>query len=113
MKFKKFIDSEIEDFRKLNIGLVKKSEEELVQKIEEKYGIKNEVVEIIKDINILLGKKSKVGFTFETYDIEKNIKSLNKRKFEAIKIKLFESNSFLTNMKKELERKLKEKIDNS
>lgn len=110
MKFKSFIDSDIDDFRKLNIGIVENSKEELVRKIQEKYGIKNEVVEIIDDINILLGRKTKVGFTFETDDIEKKIKRLNKKKIDAIKIKLFESNSFLSNMKKELERKLLKKI---
>lgn len=106
MKFKSFIDSDIEDFRKLNISIVEKSKDELVRKIEEKYGIKNEVMKTINDINILLGKKSKVGFTLETEDIEKKIKKLNKRKLEAIKIKLFESNSFLAEMKGELESKL-------
>lgn len=106
MKFKSFIDSDIEDFRKLNISIVDESREDLVRKIEEKYGIKNEVIGIMNDINILLGKKVKVGFTFKTESIEKKIKKLNERKLEAIKIKLFESNSFLTEMKKELERKL-------
>jgi hypothetical protein len=110
MKFKSFIDSDIDDFRKLNIGIVKHSKEELVRKIQDKYGIKNEVVEIIDDINILLGRKIKVGFTFETDDIEKEIKKLNRKKLDAIKIKLFESNSFLAEMKKELEKKLSEKI---
>jgi len=108
MKFKSFIDSDIEDFRKLNISIVEDSKDELVRKIQEKYGIKNEVVGIMDDINILLGRKSKVGFTLETDRIEKKIKKLNNKKLEAIKIKLFESNSFLTEMKKELERKLSE-----
>lgn len=111
MKFKSFIDSDIEDFRKLNIGIVDDSKEELVRKIEEKYGIKNEVVGIMDDINVLLGRKTKVGFTFETSDIEKKIKKLNKKKIEAVKIKIFESNSFLTNMKKELERRLSSEGD--
>jgi phage terminase small subunit len=108
MKFKSFIDSDIEDFRKLNISIVEKSKDELVSKIQEKYGIKNEVIGIMDDINILLGRKAKVGFTTEADSVEKKIKRLNKKKIEAIKIKLFESNSFLTEMKKELERKLSE-----
>jgi phage terminase small subunit len=108
MKFKSFIDSDIEDFRKLNIAIVEDSKDELVRKIQEKYGIKNEVIGVMDDINILLGRKSKVGFTLETDTIEKKIKKLNNKKLEAIKIKLFESNSFLTEMKKELERKLSE-----
>jgi hypothetical protein len=108
LKFKSFIDSDIEDFRKLNISIVEKSRDDLVDKIEKKYGIKNEVIGIIDDINLLLGRKSKVGFTLETDNIDKKIKKLNKKKLEAIKIKLFESNSFLTEMKKELERKLSE-----
>lgn len=106
MKFKSFIDSDINDFRKLNVGIVEDSKEELVRKIEEKYGIKNEVVDTMNEINILLGKKKKVGFTFETDNIEKKIKRLNRKKLDAIKVKLFESNSFLTEMKRELERKL-------
>jgi len=108
MKFKSFIDSDIDDFRNLNIGIVRNSKEELVRKIEEKYGIKNELVGLIDDINILLGKKSKVGFTFETDNLEKKIRILNRRKIEAVKIKLFESNSFLSDMKRELEKKLSE-----
>lgn len=108
MKFKLFIDSDIEDFRKLNIAIVDESRDDLVRKIEEKYGIKNETIGIIDDISILLGRKAKVGFTLETDNIEKKIKKLNKRKLEAIKIKLFESNSFLAEMKKQLERKLSE-----
>jgi hypothetical protein len=111
MQFKSFIDSDIEDFRKLNIGIVKSSKEELVRKIQEKYGIKNEVVGIMDDINILLGRKTKVGFTFETDNIEKKIKRLNNKKLETIKIKLFESNSFLSEMKRELERKLSDEGD--
>jgi len=111
MKFKSFIDSDIEDFRKLNISIVENSKDELVRKIEEKYGIKNEVISIMDEINILLGRKVKVGFTTEADNIERKIKKLNKRKIEAIKIKLFESNSFLTEMKKELERKLSEGED--
>ena len=111
MKFKSFIDSDIEDFRKLNIGIVEESKEELVRKIEEKYGIKNEVVGIMDEIGVLLGKKTKVGFTFETENIEKKIKKLNRKKLEAVKIKLFESNSFLTEMKRKLEKKLSDEGD--
>ncbi len=77
-----------------------------MRKIEQKYGIRNELVELIDDINILLGRKSKVGFTFETDDLENKIKTLNKKKIEAVKIKLLESNSFLSEMKRELEKKL-------
>jgi hypothetical protein len=109
--FKSFIDSDIEDFRKLNIGIVEKSKDDLVRKIEEKYGIHNETVELIDDINILLDRKTKVGFTLsETKDLEKRIKKLNKRKLEAVKIKLFESESFLTEMKGQLEKKIKENL---
>jgi uncharacterized UPF0160 family protein len=107
MKFKSFIDSDINDFRKLNVGIVKNSKEDLVRKIQEKFNIKNEVMELLDDINILLGNKKKVGFTLETESIEKRIKFLNKKKSEAVKLKLFESNSFLSEMKRELEEKLK------
>ena len=107
MKFKSFIDSDIEDFRKLNIGIVKDSKEELVRKIEEKFNIKNDIIDLFDDINILLGKKKKVGFTFETKSIEDRIKFLNKKKLETVKLKIFESSSFLSEMKRELEEKLK------
>ena len=109
MKFKNFIDSDIEDFRKLNIGLVKESKDELVRKIEEKYDIPNETVDIINTLNNLLGKK-KFGFTLDLLEsnIEKKIKKLNKKKIETIKMKFFESNSFLSEMKRELEEKLKD-----
>jgi len=110
MKFKSFIDSDIEDFRKLNVGIVEDSKEDLVRKIEEKYGIKNEAIGVMNDINILLGRKSKVGFTLETDSLDKKIKRLDNKRVEAIKIKLMESNSFLTEMKKKLERKLSEEI---
>jgi len=114
MKFKSFIDSDIKDFRKLNVGIVNDSKDELVRKIQEKYGIKNETIELIDDINNLLGRdyrKGKIGFTLtETKNIEKKIKRLNKRKMEAFKIKLFESNSFLSEMKRQLEQKLKKDL---
>ena len=111
MKFKNFVDHDLEEFRKLNVGLIEKSEEELVRKIEEKYGIRNEAMSIITELNKLLGKK-KFGFTFdliESSKIDKEVKKLNKKKLEAIKMKFFESNSFLSEMKRELENKLKEK----
>jgi len=107
-KFKNFIDSDIEDFRKLNIGIVDESRDDLVRKIEEKYGLRNESVDLLNDLNRLLGKK-KFGFTFdllESNKIEKKIKKLNKKKLETIKMKFFESNSFLSEMKRELEEKL-------
>jgi hypothetical protein len=47
------------------------------------------------DINILLGRKSKVGFTLETDTLEKKIKKLNNKKLEAIKIKLMSQIHFL------------------
>ena len=108
MKFKNFIDTDIEEFRKLNIGIVEESKDELVRKIEEKYGIRNEAVDLINDLNKLLGKK-KLGFTYdllESDDIEKEIKRLNKKVKDAFKMKFFESNSFLSEMKRELEEKL-------
>ena len=111
MKFKNFVDHDIEEFRKLNVGIIEKSEEELVRKIEEKYGIRNETITLISELNKLLGKK-KFGFTFdliESNKIDKEVKKLNKKKLEAIKMKFFESNSFLSEMKRELENKLKEK----
>lgn len=106
MNFKSFIDSDIEDFRKLNISIVKKSKDDLVKKIEEKYNIKNETIQIIDDINLLLHKKVKIGFTLESDDIEKKIKKISKKKANAIKIKLLESNSLLAEMKSKLEKKL-------
>ena len=108
MKFKNFIDHDIEDFRKLNVGIVEESKEELVRKIEEKYGIRNEAIDIIDDLNKLLGKK-KFGFTFdllESNKIDKEVKKINKKRLEAIKMKFFESNSNLSEMKRELEEKL-------
>jgi hypothetical protein len=108
MKFKSFIDSDVEEFRKLNVGIVENSKDELVRKIEKKFGIKNETVGLIDDINKLLGKKARVGFTLESEKIEKKIKKLNKKKIDTVKLKLLESNSFLSKMKMDLERKLKE-----
>jgi len=107
-KFKNFIDTDIEEFRKLNVGIVKDSEDELVRKIEKKFGLRNETVDLIDDINKLLGKKQ-FGFTFdliESSDITKDIKKVKKKRLEAIKMKFFESNSFLSEMKRELEEKL-------
>ena len=107
-KFKNFIDSDIEDFRKLNVGIVEESRDDLVRKIEEKFELRNEAVDLLHDLNRLLGNK-KFGFTFdllESNKIEKQIKKLNKKKLETIKMKFFESNSFLSEMKRELEEKL-------
>lgn len=109
MKLKNFLDSDIEDFRKLNIGIVEDSKEELVRKIEEKYGIRNETVGLIDDLNKLLGKK-KFGFTFDSMEssqVEEAVKA-SKKRLDVIKTKFFESNSFLSEMKRELEKKLKD-----
>jgi hypothetical protein len=108
MKFKSFVDHDIEDFRKLNVGIVKKSEAELVRKIEEKYNLRNDAVGLIRELNRLLGKK-KFGFTFDLLEsgkIDKEVKKVNKKRLEAIKMKFFESNSFLSEMKRELEEKM-------
>ena len=51
MKFKSIGYSDIDDFRKLNSGFVEESKDELVRKIQEKYGINNEAVDLIDDIN--------------------------------------------------------------
>jgi hypothetical protein len=111
MKFKNYVDHDIEEFRKLNIGLIKESEDELVRKIEKKYNLRNNTMGLITELNKLLGKK-KFGFTFdlvESSEIDKEVKKVNKRRLEAIKMKFFESNSFLSEMKRELEKKIKEK----
>jgi hypothetical protein len=107
MKFKNFIE-DIEEFRKLNIGISDESKDDLVRKIEKKYGIRNETVDIMNDLNKLLGKK-KFGFTFELLEsdeIEKEIEEFSKKVRDAVKMKFFESNSFLSEMKRELEEKL-------
>jgi len=107
MKFKHFVDHDIEDFRKLNVGIVKESEAELVHKIEEKYGLSNNAVGLIKELNRLLGKK-KFGFTFdlvESSQIDREVKA-NKKRIETIKMKFFESNSSLSEMKRALEEKI-------
>ena len=108
MKLKNFLDSDIEDFRKLNIGIVDDSRDELVRKIEEKFDIRNETVDLIDDINKLLGKK-KFGFTFDSMESSRvdEAKKTSKKRRDAIKMKFFESNSFLSEMKRKLEQKLK------
>ena len=111
MKFKNYVDCDIEEFRKLNVGLIKESEDELVRKVEEKYNLRNEAVGLITELNRLLGKK-RFGFTFDLAEssvIDKEVKKVNKRRLETIKMKFFESNSFLSEMKRELEEKIKEK----
>jgi hypothetical protein len=102
-KFKDFID-EIEEFRKLNIGIVKESKDELVRKIENKYGLRNDSMKLINDLNKLLSNK-KFGFTFELPEsdrLDKEIK-LSKKRREAIKMKFFEINSSFSDIKRELE----------
>jgi len=113
MKFKNYLSNDIKKFRKLNVGITNdNSEEKIVRKIGEKYHIKNEVIELIEEMNNLLGKKKiKIGFTYdllESEKIEEKFKNVNKRKIEVLKIKFFESNSFLSEMKRELEKKLTE-----
>jgi hypothetical protein len=112
MKFKNYLNKDVESFRKLNVSIITdNSEEELVHKIEKKYGLKNEVIDLIENMNKLLGKK-KIGFTYDLLEsdkIEKELKNINKRRMNILKIKFFESNSFLSEMKSELEKKLAEK----
>ena len=107
MKFKSFIDSDIEDFRKLNIGIVKKSQDELVRKIEEKFNLENPTVGLINDINRLIGKKA-IGFTKRSGNIEKELSRLTRKRIETVKLKLMESNSFLAGMKRQVEESLEE-----
>jgi len=103
-KFKDFIDNDIEEFRKLNIGIVEESKDELVRKIEKKYGLKNDSMKLINDLNKLLGHK-RFGFTSELLEsskLDKEIK-LSKKRREAIKMKFFEINSSFSDIKRELE----------
>lgn len=108
-KFKDFIDNDIEEFRKLNIGILEESKDELVSKIEKKYGLRNDSMELINDINKLLGKK-KFGFSSELLESDKLDKQLklSKKRRDAIKMKFFELNSTFSDIKTELERKLNE-----
>jgi uncharacterized protein YjcR len=109
MKFKSFIDKDIEEFRRLNIGIVEKSEDEVVRKIEEKYGLQNSTANLINSLNRLLGKK-KVGFTFDSLSskkLEEQIKKINKDRAEILKMKIIESNSTFAELKRQLESKLK------
>lgn len=106
MDFEKYLDKDIEDFRKLNIGIIKNSKDELVRKVKERYRIDDEVVELLEDINILLSKRVKLGFTLKktnTKTIEEKINMLDEKRKEKIKEKFFELNSNLSDMKTKLE----------
>ena len=94
-KFKDYLDKDIEEFRKLNVGIIEDSKDELVRKIEEKFELPNDTMELINSLNKLLGKK-KFGFTYdllESDEIEKEIKKLNKKVKDTVKLKFFESNA--------------------
>lgn len=108
MKLKGYIDKDIKKFRRLNISISDKSEDEVVRKIEEKFGIRNETINLVDDLNKLLGRRKKIGFTLESFNLEniEELKKIDKRRKEKIKLKLLESNSLLAEMKEELENKL-------
>ena len=108
MKFKSYIN----DFRKLEIGLVDKpstNHKQLVSQIKEEFNVDRDVVDAIDDLNRLLKRRIKfdlvMGESVSSEMIEKKFK-IKKKMMDILKIKLLESGDELAGMKREVENKL-------
>jgi hypothetical protein len=109
MKFKEYIN----DFRNLEIGLVKEKTDntELARKIKEEFLIEKDIVDSINELNSLLNRKVKfdlvMGESISPSTMEKKFK-IKKRLMDKLKIKLLESGDILAGMKREVESKLRQ-----
>jgi len=114
MKFKNYIN----DFRKLNIGIVDKDtgNKELVRKVQDEFDVENDVVNHIDELNRLLKKKSKFDFilgdSVESAILEKKFR-IKKRSMDNLKIKFLEISNELAKTKREVENKISLQSDGS
>ena len=113
MSFKDFVDKDIDDFRKLKIGLVSDKKEEyskLVEKIQNEYKLSTDLVGLKEELNKELGNTYRGKHKFDYCLIEDiNIDKLriNKSKLKKkIKESFFKMNSELAKGQTELERKI-------
>jgi hypothetical protein len=112
MKFKDFLDEEIENFRELKIGLVKKKNqdaEKIVRKVQENFDLGTDLIDLIEELNENLGNtySGKFKFDYVLQDFQKIDKlKINKNRKEKIKEQWFKKSSELAKSQTVFERKL-------
>jgi len=112
MRLKEFLTEDIEEFRRLRIGLVREetSKKEIVSKVAEQHKLNEDCIKNIKFLNEELGKYYKGKFKFD-FCIQEDISvECLKMRRESIKDMFKEHyikvNDTFAKAKKELERKL-------
>jgi hypothetical protein len=115
MKFKDFLDPDIENFREMKIGLVEKKNhdsEEMVRKIQEKFDLGTDLINLIDDLNKSLGNtySGKFKFDYVLTDFKKIDKlKINKNRKIKLKEQWFKKSGELAKKQTEVERKLGDK----
>ena len=112
MKFKDFLDEEIDSFREMRIGLIDKKAqdaEKLVRKVQENFDLGTDLINLIDDLNKSLGNtyRGKYRFGWVLQDSQKiNKLKINKNRKEKLKEQWFKTSSELAKKQTEFERKL-------
>lgn len=112
MKFKDFVDADIDDFREMKIGLVDKKNKksgDLVRKIQEKFDLGTDLIKLIDELNESLGNTYTGKFKFD-YVLQEILKidklKINKNRKEKLKEQWFRKSGELAKKQTEVERKL-------
>ena len=112
MKFKDFINENIDSFRELKIGLVDKKNQDtqkIVREVQKKFDLGTDLLKLIDDLNENLGNTytGKFKFDYVLQDFKKLDKlKINKNRKEKIKEQWFKKSSELAKTQTEVERKL-------
>jgi hypothetical protein len=112
MRLRDYLTEDIEEFRRLRIGLVREGtdKKEVVSKVTEEYALKKDIVDTISVLNGELSKYYKGKFKFD-FCIQEDI-SVEYLKIRREQVKdtfkefVIKANDTLAKAKKELERKL-------
>jgi len=111
MKFKEFVDKDIQEFTELKIGLVDKENieiNELVRKVEEKFNLGTDLLEIKNELNEFLGNRygGKFKFDFCLQEFKEVDKLKINRNKKEIKLKWFQASGNLAETQTEVERQI-------
>ena len=118
MKFKHYLNDDIEKFRKLKIGLVKTDgDSEVVQRIKENYDLGIDLLELKNELNSSLSKSYTGKFKFDFCLIEdiniERLKAKNRPELiDRMKEKVFKVSDSLAKTQTKVEREI-ESLRNS
>ena len=112
MKFKDFLNEDVEKFRELKIGLVDKRKQEaneIVREVQQKFDLSTDLEKLIDELNDSLGNTygGKFKFDYVLKDFKEIDKlKINKNRKEKLKEQWFKKSSVLAKSQTEVERKL-------